>query len=243
MKDTIVGYVRELFVYPVKSMRGIPVAEVSCYWYGVNGDRKVAFTRSGNLSGFPWLTARDLPALLQHKPYFVDPESPLTSPIRVKTPDNKDLPLESPELIATLESDFEGHLSLLKLKRGTFDCMPLSIISTTTLETLGQMGDGPLDVRRFRPNILVDIAGGATEAEWTGAGVAFGARDDAARIQVNYPIERCVMVNLHPDSTESDPRVLKAVAGINNCFAGVYAAVSKPGTIRVGDPIFLFDAI
>lgn len=239
MSENIVGHVKELFVYPVKSMRGISVPEVECYWYGVNGDRKVAFTRDGNTSGFPWLTGRELPDLLTYEPYFVDPWSPLSSPIRVETPDGRDLPLESPELIRELADGYGGAISLLKLKRGTFDCMPLSLISTQVVNELARASGWLPDARRFRPNVLVDGLDGVTEEAWAGGTITFGEADDAAQIQVNYRTERCVMVNLDPDSAESDPRVLKTVARKSNSLAGVYAAVSRPGTIRVGDALYL----
>ena len=51
-----VATVTELYLYPVKSMRGIAVEELDVYWYGFNGDRKHSFVRSGNPTGFPWLT-------------------------------------------------------------------------------------------------------------------------------------------------------------------------------------------
>lgn len=235
----IIGYVRELFVYPVKSMRGVSVPEVDCYWYGVNGDRKVAFTRDGIMSGFPWLTARELPALLTYEAYFVDPWSPLSSPIRVKTPDDRDLPLDAPELAEELADAYGNAISLLKLKRGTFDCMPLSLITSQTVEELARASGLSLDVRRFRPNVLVDGVDGATEEAWAGGAISFGNHDDAVQIQVNYRTERCVMINLDPDSAQADPRVLKTVAKKNNSLAGVYAAVSRPGTIRVGDAVYL----
>src|SRR5690606_3646034 len=147
---------QELFVYPVKSMRGAPVSEASCYWYGVNGDRKYAFTRSGNLSGFPWLTARELPALLKYAPYFFEPHSPLQSPIRVKTPENDDLALAAPALHHELAKGYKGDIELLKLKRGSFDCMPLSLITTATIARFEQAAGRALGVPRFRPNILVE---------------------------------------------------------------------------------------
>lgn len=239
MQENIVGHVKELFLYPVKSMRGISVPQVTCYWYGVNGDRKVAFTRAGILSGFPWLTGRELPALLKYEPYFVDSQSPNSSPIRVRTPDNRDLPLEGSELAQELSAAYGDAISLLKLKRGTFDCMPLSLITSATLSKLEQAAGRALDVRRFRPNVLVEEIDGVSEEAWAGSVLTFGDRDDAARIQANYPTERCVMINLDPHSAESDPRVLKAVTRKNNALAGIYAAVSRPGTIRVGDAVYL----
>lgn len=238
MEEKMVGTVRELFVYPVKSMRGIPVPAVSCYWYGVNGDRKYAFTQSGDLSGFPWLTGRELPALLQYEPYFVQPDAPLQSPIRVKTPQGADLPLESPALQRQIEAGFGGAIELLRLKRGTFDSMPLSIFAMQTLADLEEAAGISLDIRRFRPNIVVESVDGQREDAWSGAALMFGRGEEATRIQVNHPIKRCVMINLDPDSVQSEPRILKTVARENNSLAGIYASVSRPGAIRVGDPVF-----
>lgn len=234
-----VGHVRELFLYPVKSMRGVAVSEITCYWYGANGDRKVAFIRADDASGFPWLTARELPALLQYEPYFVDPRAPLSSSIRVRTPDNRDLALEAPKLATELATRAETEVSLLRLKRGTFDSMPISIISSATLDVAERAAGRSLDVRRFRPNVFIESATGTTEEEWIGSTLIFGTGEEAARVQVNYRTKRCMVINLDPGSSEADQRVLKAIAATSQSRAGVYASVSRPGTIRVGDAAYL----
>jgi len=46
-------------------------------------------------------------------------------------------------------------------------------------------------------------------------------------------------VNLHPDTAEQDPRVLKEVARSRNVCAGIYAAIDRIGTLRVGDRVRL----
>lgn len=234
-----VGHVRELFLYPVKSMRGVAVSEITCYWYGANGDRKVAFTRAGDESGFPWLTARELPALLQYEPYFVDPASPLSSSIRVKTPDNRVLALEAPELVTELATLADTELSLLKLKRGTFDSMPISIITSDTLNEVRRAAGRSLDVRRFRPNVYIETTSDTGEEKWMDSTLIFGTGEEAARVQVNYQTKRCMVINLDPDSSQADQRVLKAVAATRQSQAGVYASVGRPGAIRVGDEVYL----
>ncbi len=244
MSEQIVATVRSLTIYPVKSMRGLAVEELSCYWYGANGDRKAAFTQVGDLSGFPWLTGRELPALLQYTPAFVDPRSPQSSPIRVHTPSGRLLALESDELRHELQEQHGAPLALLKLKRGTFDAMPLSLISTATVRAIAQaapaQGSAQLDdARRYRPNILLELADGFSEDAWPGATLIFGHSEDGAQVQVNYPIKRCVMINLHPDSAHGNPELLKQVARQRDSLAGVYAAVSKPGLIRLGDVVCL----
>ena len=51
--------------------------------------------------------------------------------------------------------------------------------------------------------------------------------------------ERCMMVNLDPETAAQDARVMKAVVRLNDNTAGVYATVVRTGTIRVGDPVTL----
>ena len=241
MTRKIVGHVQELFLYPVKSMRGISVREVTLYWYGANGDRKYAFTQAGDLSGFPWLTARELPVLLQYQPYFVNPASPLTSDVRVRTPERRELALEAPELIAQLAALSGLPVSLVKLKRGTYDCMPLSIITTATLKRIERATGPSLDRRRFRPNIVVHCSPEIDEAAWVNCSLTFGESEDTARVTANYQTKRCTIINLDPDSSQADSRVLHAVATNRDSRAGLYASVSRLGSIRVGQPVFLED--
>ncbi len=59
-----IGHVHELARYPVKSMAGIATDSAVIGWHGLQGDRRFAFRRLNDNSGFPWLTAGRLPALL-----------------------------------------------------------------------------------------------------------------------------------------------------------------------------------
>ena len=108
-------------------------------WHGLDGDRKYAFVQDGDLSHFPWLTAREIPEMLHYAPYFVEANLPARSAIRVRTPDGADLPIESPELVERLGAHNArkyAAIHLLHLGGGTFDGFPLSLISTATLASL-----------------------------------------------------------------------------------------------------------
>ena len=83
MADQLIGWVRELWRYPVKSMKGETLAETGVYWYGFDGDRRYGFVQSDNPTGFPWLTGRQLPEMVCYRPYFVDPSRPHESTVRV----------------------------------------------------------------------------------------------------------------------------------------------------------------
>lgn len=52
-----VGVILSLYRYPVKSMAGESVATVTLGWHGLEADRRFAFRRVNDTSGFPWLTA------------------------------------------------------------------------------------------------------------------------------------------------------------------------------------------
>src|SRR5262249_12064367 len=63
-----VGEVEALFRYPVKSMSGELLEVADLGWHGLEGDRRLAFRRLDDRSGFPWLTASKLPELLLFVP-------------------------------------------------------------------------------------------------------------------------------------------------------------------------------
>src|SRR5690349_13844707 len=67
-----VGHVCELVRYPVKSMAGSVTESAYLGWHGLDGDRRFAFRRLGDPSGFPWLSASRLPELLLYHPFGLD---------------------------------------------------------------------------------------------------------------------------------------------------------------------------
>jgi uncharacterized protein YcbX len=63
-----IGHVEAIFRYPVKSMAGEPLEFANLGWHGLDGDRRLAFRRIDDRSGFPWLTAGKLPGLVLFAP-------------------------------------------------------------------------------------------------------------------------------------------------------------------------------
>jgi uncharacterized protein len=239
MIQQLIGIDKEINLYPVKSMRSVSVEKADLYWYGLNGDRKYAFIHDDAESGFPWLTARELPQLLQYQPYFTHPDVPMTSKIRVKTL-TLDVALESAELLQALSKDYDKKISLLKLKRGTFDCMPVSLISSSALSSLEKQPNVSLDSRRFRNNIVLETnTKGCPENDWLSHTLIFGERSTSASVLVNYPIKRCPVINLHPESGEQNTHVLKTVAQTTKGLAGVYGSLQRLGDIHVGDKVHI----
>jgi uncharacterized protein YcbX len=183
-------------------------------------------------SGFPWLTIRELPAMGLYRPRFAEPARPDASVTLVHTPTGTELDVVDPDLARELGPG----VRVIRQDRGVFDTFPLSLITTGTVAGLASMVGIPLDVRRFRPNLLIDSDElPFPEDHWVGATLRIGR----ARIRVDKRDGRCVMVNVDPGTTERDPRVLRAIAQERQACLGVYGSCVQPGTISVGDGVFL----
>jgi hypothetical protein len=240
MQSKQVGIIKQLYLYPVKSMGDQAVDEAMLTWHGLVGDRKYAFVQDGDLSHFPWLTAREAPQMLQYLPFFADPTNRAKSPILVKTPTGETLPLESQEVIESLSKHFPGKFHLIHLNIGTFDGFPISLISSATLQGMSERVGFPAEANRFRPNLVVEplepVDG--IEDQWVGSRLAIGS-PDGPTIAVSERDQRCVMVNYDRQTLKQTSEMLKEIAQNRNSCLGVYGSVIKMGNVKVGDPIFL----
>jgi uncharacterized protein YcbX len=227
-----VGRVVSLWRYPVKSMGAEALEEVDVSWNGLAGDRRWAFVRDGMArSGFPWLTIRERPDMGLYRPCFAEPDRPDASPTLVRTPSGREVDVTDPALATEL-----GHgARVMKQDRGIFDTMPLSLVTTRTLDGLGAMVGSGLDVLRFRPNLLVRAAGSEPfpEDAWVGAVLRVGGM----RMRVDKRDKRCVVVNVDPVTTRRDPAVLRTIARERQACLGVYGTTVQPGRVAIGDAV------
>ena len=236
-----VATIKQLFVHPVKSMQALAVDCADLGWFGLNGDRRYAFVRSNQLSGFPWFTGRQAAAMLRYRPYFERSDKGADASVRVQTPCGADHALDAPELLQELSELAGEPLHLMQLNRGTFDEMPASLLSTSSCQALGDMAGMALDIRRFRINIILDLVQHEPFAEdqWASQILRFGEQPDAPELVCTSRIKRCMMVNLDPDSAQSNPAVLKQIASYRDTCFGIHSTIKQLGTIRVGNPVFL----
>jgi uncharacterized protein YcbX len=236
-----VGHVCEIVRYPVKSMAGTATESAFLGWHGLDGDRRFAFRRVGDDSGFPWLTASRLPELLLYHPVGLDESSGEPLPTHVRTPAGSYVELRSAELKAELAARFGSGVDLMKLKHGIFDEAAVSVITLATIAGIGRDAGLDLDRRRFRANIVVETERGEPFVEdgWVGRMLVFGDSHPGPAVSVTVGDVRCMMINLDPETGEQDARVLKTVVRLNKNNAGVYATVVRSGTIRVGDRVTL----
>ncbi len=222
-------------------MAGSPTDSAFLGWHGLDGDRRFAFRRTADDSNFPFLTASRLPELILYHPFGLDDRTGEPLPTHVRTPSGACLELRSPELAAELAQRFESGVDLMKFKHGIFDEGAISLITLTTVAGIGREAGLDLDRRRFRANIVIETerAEPFVEDAWVGRILVFGDRDPTPAVHVTLRDERCMMINLDPETAKQDARVMKTVVRLNENTAGVYATVVQRGTIRVGDRVIL----
>jgi uncharacterized protein YcbX len=230
---TVVGRVAALWRYPVKSMAGERLDEAEVSWHGLAGDRRWAFIRDGQVrSGFPWLTIREMPELAHYRPRFAEPERPDASATLVLMPSGREYDVTDPALAAELGSG----VRVIKQNRGVFDTMPLSVLTTRTLASLGRLVGTGLAPERFRPNVFVDaLRGDFPEEAWVGRVLRVGG----LRMRVDQHDQRCVMPTIDPVTLLREPAILRAIAQERGGRLGVYGSTVEPGRIAVGDPVEL----
>jgi uncharacterized protein len=256
---SIVGKIDSLWRYPVKSMRGEEMDEVFASFSGIYGDRLFAFESSASPKGFPYLTAREQTRLLQYRPHFRNPDKaaqpinlteaesmganpvwadPSELMVDVETPDGQTLAIDDPVLMDMLRTDIDQkhQLKLMRSERAMTDCRPVSIFSLQSAQQLGEETGTPLDKRRFRANVYVDLtsAQGFGENSFVGKSLRIGPKVVVTILERD---PRCVMITLDPDTGEKTPAILKKVAQAHEGMAGVYGAVMVEGMVRKGDPV------
>jgi uncharacterized protein YcbX len=226
-----------LWRYPVKSMQGEPLDAVDVDEHGLVGDRRWALL---DLRTGLTLTARRQPELL-HASACVDGDGVrvvltdgsvatddaalsawLGHPVALVEAGNARQGLYETPVDAERE---DGEWVRWRGPAGTFHDSTrtqVSIVSTTTLRHW--------DVRRFRPNVVLD---GDGEDELVGQAVTIGA----VGLDVVKQIDRCVVVTRPQPGIERDLTVLRTINGERATFLGVGSLVTTPGRIALGDAL------
>jgi uncharacterized protein YcbX len=255
--------VAALWRYPVKSMQGEELNATEITAAGLFGDRRFALVdaATGKVAGAK--NPRKWPGFLQFRASYVSPPvaGAALPPVRVTLPDGKSVTSDEADLPAMLsvalgrdvvfsgtgggdgaalaedyQVDSEDVIDF-ELPAGTFfDCAPVHLVTTATLDRLRSLYPaGRFEPRRFRPNIVVatgpDVSGFA-ENDWVGRVVAIG---DSVRLRVFMACGRCVMTTLPQSDLPKDSGILRTAAQHNDAAVGVYAEVLTGGTVHRGD--------
>lgn len=127
-----------------------------------------------------------------------------------------------------------AELAVFATPIGMFaDAYPVHIVTTSGLATMARHG-GDFDVRRFRPNILVDTqADGLPELDWLGGRL----RSAEVSISVEIPAIRCSVPLREQPGLRADPAVVKTLSRHGDRCFGVYAEATAGGTLRAGEEV------
>lgn len=231
-----------LYRHPVKSMAAQTLSRATVDRYGIAGDRRFALRRRGDQSGFPWLTASKLPALIRYEVCCASGDSPSRDAMHVHAPDGEFVSCGGDAMSMHFAERHGVDVELAHLQQGIFDLAGLSLITTQTLASVGELVALAMDARRFRPNVVIDVDSSGEafpEDAWVGSSLAFGDPSTGPCSAVSERDERCVMINFDPDGGPASKTIHRTVVRERGNYAGVYAVPTRMGTIEVGDVAYI----
>lgn len=124
--------------------------------------------------------------------------------------------------------------------RGTyFDLYPVHLLSAASLRYMRSLVPGSqIEVRRFRPNFLIEddaSAASPIETGWLDRDAELGQ----ARLHVAIKVPRCIMTTREQPGLPRDGDIMRAMMRETEQCLGVYADVVQGGAVFVGDALVL----
>lgn len=255
--------ISELWIYPLKSGRGVPVRSLEVGPRGPVGDRTfMAVDETGE-----FLSQRRCPALgrvgLEHSgdrftlqtPGLSDETFPLVveDPLGVRVWRSTVVGADQGAgaaawLRAALGVEcrlvFAGpahqRTAARRYSSGAApvayaDGYPLLLATESSLAALNAAGEASWSMRRFRPNVV--ITGTSAWDEWRWHELRLGAM----RVEVVKPCQRCSIIELDPESGERSPGPTAALRSLFRDtrfpYFGQNAVPRDLGTISIGDSL------
>ncbi|WP_316635379.1 MOSC domain-containing protein [uncultured Flavobacterium sp.] len=256
--------VKEIYVYPIKSLAGISCQKAFAEEMGFENDRRWMLVDAEN----QFITQREYPILSQFYPQISDGKISITfqdqkheffttehlnSPIKVNVWDDKSEVVEvnsatskwfskqlgfECKLVKIIKSGDRKHESS-RLKE-TFnvslaDGYPYLLIGTKSLDFLNEKLEDKITILRFRPNIVISSEVPHEEDDFNTFKIG----------EVNFknvkPCGRCIMVNNDPQKgiVKKEPlKTLSKYRNVNNSVLfGTNIVSLNSGIISVGDKI------
>ncbi|MFC4737656.1 MOSC domain-containing protein [Bacillus daqingensis] len=224
--------VNALYRHPVKSMQGEQVEQTMIMPYGFYGDRSHTFKREDGR----YLTITQLPQMAVFQASFQGEESfHKYPPVQVVSPSGKSYSYEEERLREELEQLWGGPLTKEvyqpgNVPLGAIEEEAVLLITDSSLSELEKRIGKPAVSGRFRPNIILE-AGLPPFSESDLIGMRLQTADGAVLEGVRM-CPRCSIINVDPESGESDSDYLRATAReLKNEF-GLYLRVIRPGKIH-----------
>jgi uncharacterized protein len=234
------GRVSEVWRWPVKSMAGERLRATRVDLRGVGGDRTHVVEAEHKGAWRP-LTAREAPRLLAWRaayPFAADaslrPDDPPFA--TVTAPDGRSWGWGDPRLLRTLSADLGRPVRLRRDVRGVQD-LERSVLVTTaaSLGALSAELGVAVDLRRFRPNLHLDLDAPAwEELAWEGGALHFAG---GVALRFLHPCERCAIPTRDPETQRKWPELLRHLDALHGRCFGINARVARAGRIQEGEGV------
>ena len=259
-----VGTINAIYRFAIKSMAGEELDAVEVGERGLAGDRGRALVDLASGAVVSAKNPRKWPTLLDCRAtYPTAPQVDRPAPaVHIALPNGTGVTSDAADADRQLSQYFGREVALVTTPRagqqiemmlpedpsemvlevpippGTFfDEAAVHLLSTASLRALEAAApDSNFDIRRFRPNLLIDVPGaseGFVDNAWIGHTLAIGD----VRLAVVGPCPRCIMTTVPQGDLPKDAAVLRTAAEKNNANVGVYACVVTGGKIRRGDTV------
>lgn len=234
-----VGKLQSIFRHPVKAMGGEQLTSCQVDAFGLYGDRGYYFldeSRNGK-----YLSADVVPAMLGYTATFVGEAMDQQYPeVKVAAKDGSwhawGESLFS-HVAETAKRAVQPGRSTPQEGGRNWEDHILLVTDASLREIARLIGEQQIDPRRFRGNLVIvlDEDEPFTEDGWIGKQIKI----NDVTLQVNRHCERCMYVNIDPDTLEINPAVLKTCVKRHDNHFGVYASVITPGKLEEGDTVFV----
>ncbi|MBG0831328.1 MOSC domain-containing protein [Planomonospora sp. ID67723] len=231
---TYQGSVRRVLRWPVKSLRGEEVEQARLDERGMAGDRAYALIDERDNHAGKRLTVRQRAEMLHWRSGYDGGDAPVLT-----APDGTDWKWDDPGLAGALAASLGVPLRL-HAADGQQDRGPTVLVTTEASRAAleEELGD-PVDLRRFRPNLHLDLDAPAfAEEGWT-AGTVLSVGETELTVTGDHagPCIRCAVPSWDPDGRERWPELQKWLIQEHENKFGIIMRVTRPGTVRRGDRV------
>ncbi len=220
--------VTHLYRYPVKSMAGEALESTKVEYGGLAFDRLYAFIDHTPHRDGKKLTARQVPRMLGLRASTRDGE------VSVIRADGAAFRVGH-DLTEFVAATLGRPVSMVTRRDGEslHDAHDVLVLNAASLRALQEEWGKPLDVVRFRPNIVLDGPEVTAYEEEGWIGRSFGV--GGACLTVVEANVRCGIPTLDPQTLQPDPSLLTLLVERHRQCFGVYCRVTQSGAVACGD--------
>jgi uncharacterized protein YcbX len=234
------GVLTDLARWPVKSLGGEALGAARLDWRGLGGDRAHALLDRRQGREGRWVTIRQAPRMLAWSAAYpdapddqLDPAAP--PPPRLRAPDGRAWDWDDPGLEEALAADLGVPVRRHRDLGGQQDLQASVLVTTEASRRAVEAALGrPLALRRFRPNLHLDLdAAAVAEERWEGGRLQVGE----VTLALGNPCIRCVIPTRDPGDLSRWPELLRWLHRHRRALFGVNATVLAGRRVRVGDRV------